>query len=319
MKFFQYCPGSVFSQRAYRLLLLMLVYSLIAFALMDCGPAQQQQGQAAANKMPSFSHIFIIVLENKEYQTIVGNGHAPYLNGLMSTNALATQYYAITHPSLPNYLALTGGSSFGLSNDCTTCFQHASNLVDQLEASGHSWKAYMESMPSPCYVGNAPNGLYMQKHNPFLYYDDVRTNLTRCATHDVPFTQFTTDLSDNHLPDYVWITPNMCHDMHACSVAVGDHWLSRIVPSILHSPAFTQSGVLFLTFDEGKTKAGCCNDAAGGQVLTLVISPLVKRGLQSTIPETHYSLLRTIEEAWRLPPLGDAAKSTAMTEYFTNT
>jgi len=104
--------------------------------------------------------------------------------------------------------------------------------------------------------------------------------------------------------------------MHDCSVAVGDTWLSQVVPGILHSTAFIQGGVLFITFDEGETSAGCCNDAVGGQVTTLVISPLVKRGFQSTIPETHYSLLRTIEEVWGLPFLGKASKSTAMTEYF---
>jgi hypothetical protein len=158
----------------------------------------------------------------------------------------------------------------------------------------------------------------MQKHDPFLYYNDIRTNSARCVSHIVPFSQFTTDLSSNHLPDYVWISPNMCHDMHACSVAVGDNWLSHVVPTILQSPAFTQDGVLFITFDEGKTNTGCCNDAFGGQIPTLVISPLAKKGLQSTVPETHYSLLRTVEEAWSLPFLGDASKSNAMTEYFTS-
>jgi len=104
--------------------------------------------------------------------------------------------------------------------------------------------------------------------------------------------------------------------MHNCSVAVGDTWPSQVVPLILLSSAFTRNGLLFITFDEGETSADCCNDAVGGQVTTLVISPLVKRGLQSTIPETHYSLLRTIEEVWGLPFLGEASKSTAMTEYF---
>lgn len=102
--------------------------------------------------------------------------------------------------------------------------------------------------------------------------------------------------------------------MHHCSV--GDTWLSQVVPLILQSSAFTRNGLLSITFDEGETSAGCCNDAVGGQVTTLVISSPAKRGFQSTIPETHYSLLRTIEEAWGLPFLGEASKSTAMTEYF---
>lgn len=324
MKFFQRRQTPVFFQRAPGMILLVLALSLIAVSLTACGAQQQARQQAAGNATPSFSptsspafsHIFTIVLENKEYTTIIGKSDAPYLNSLVSIYGLATQYYAIGHPSLPNYMALTGGSTFGITSDCTTCFQHAQNLADQIEASGRTWKAYMENMPSPCYIGDSPDGLYVQKHNPFLYYDDIRTDHTRCATHVVPFTQFTADLSGNQLPAYVWITPNICHDMHDCSVAVGDTWLSRVVPGILQSTAFSQGGVLFITFDEGEASAGCCNDAVGGQVTTLVISPFVKRGFQSTIPETHYSLLRTIEGVWGLPFLGEASKSTAMTEYF---
>jgi phosphatidylinositol-3-phosphatase len=324
MKFFQHRQTPVFFQRAPGMVHLVLALSLIAVSLTACEAQQQARQQVAGNanpglspaSSPSFSHIFTIVLENKEYTTIIGKSYAPYLNSLVSISGLATQYYAIGHPSLPNYMALTGGSTFGITSDCTTCFQHAQNLADQIEASGRTWKAYMENMPSPCYAGDSPDGLYAQKHDPFLYYDDIRTNHTRCTTHVVPFTQFTTDLSGNQLPAYVWITPNICHDMHSCSVADGDTWLSQVVPLILQSVAFTHNGLLFITFDEGETSASCCNDALGGQVTTLVISPLVKKGFQSTILETHYSLLRTVEEVWGLPFLGEASKSTAMTEYF---
>ena len=316
MNFFQHRRMLGFLQKPLGIVLLILVFALIAASIAFFALTRQGRQPGSGNAVPAFSHIFTIVMENKEYQSVVGNPHAPYINSFAKTYALATQYYGIAHPSLPNYLALTGGSTFGVDRDCITCFQQSSNLADQIEASGRTWKAYMESMPSPCYVGNSPDGLYMQKHDPFLYYDDIRTNSARCASHIVPFTQFTTDLSSNHLPDYVWISPNMCHDMHTCSLAVGDRWLSQVVPTILQSPAFTQNGVLFITFDEGKTNTGCCNDAAGGQLPTLVISPLVKKGLQSTVPETHYSLLRTVEEAWNLPFLGDASKSAAMTEYF---
>ncbi len=299
---------------------------LFSIALTNCGsflpgpngPPPQGKNSTSANTLPAFSHIFTIVLENKEYQTLIGNSSSSYFSSLARTYALATQYYAISHPSLPNYLALTSGNTFGLNSDCTTCFQSVSNIADQIEASGRTWKAYMESMPSPCYIGNSPNGLYAQKHNPFLYYDDIRTNSSRCTSHIVPFTQFATDLSSNQLPNYVWLTPNMCDDTHDCPLADGDAWLSQVVPSILKSPAFTQGGVLFITFDEGKTDNGCCNDAAGGQVATLIISPFVKKDWQSSTQATHYSLLRTIEDAWKLPPLGDARNSTAMTEYFTH-
>ncbi len=298
-------------------LIVALALFFITILLTTCGTAPQQPLPILTHtRVPPFSHIFIIVMENKEYEAEVRAPQAPYFNSLANTYALATQYYGISHPSLPNYIALTSGSTLGISSDCTTCFQQAPNLADQLEASGHSWKAYMEDMPAPCYVGNSPDGLYAQKHNPFIYYDDIRTNKSRCTSHVIPFSQFAVDIANKQLPDFVWITPSMCHDTHDCPISDGDSWLSDVVPSILQSLAFTQNGVLFITFDEGKTDDSCCNGAAGGKIATLVISPLVKKGFQSTTPESHYSLLRTIEDAWKLPPLGEAKNSNAMTEYF---
>jgi acid phosphatase len=266
--------------------------------------------------MPAFSHVFVIVMENEESSSLIGNGAAPYINGLAQSYGLATQYYAISHPSLPNYLTLTAGSTFGISSDCTTCWVGATNLADQIEAGGRSWKAYLEDMPSACFVGDAYP--YMQKHNPWIYYNDIRTNAARCNAHVVPFSQLGADLGNGSVPNYVWITPNMCNDMHDCSIATGDSWLSQQVPAILNSAAFRNGGVLFITWDEGGTNAGCCTNAAGGQVATLVISPLGRTAFQSSVPETHYSLLRTVEDSWNLPRLGGAgcACTVAMREYF---
>src|SRR6266567_348839 len=137
--------------------------------------------------LPTFSHVFTIVMENEESSSLIGNSAAPYINGLAQSYGLATQYYAISHPSLPNYLAMTAGSTFGISSDCTTCWVGATNLADQIEAGGRSWKAYLEGMPSACFVGDAYP--YMQKHNPWIYYNDIRTNAARCSAHVVPFTQ----------------------------------------------------------------------------------------------------------------------------------
>ena len=255
-------------------------------------------------------------MENEESTSVIGNSAAPYINGLANSYGLATQYYAVSHPSLPNYLALTAGSTFGISSDCTTCWVNSSSLADQIEASGRSWKAYMEGMPSACFVGDAYP--YMQKHDPWIYYNDIRTNPARCGAHVVPFSQFAADLSGGSAPNYVWITPNMCNDMHDCSIATGDSFLSQQVPGILNSSAFRNGGVLFITWDEGSTGAGCCTDAAGGRVVTLVISPLGRTGFQSSTAETHYSLLRTIEDSWNLPRLGGASCSCTaqMREYF---
>lgn len=266
--------------------------------------------------MPSFSHIFIIVIENTEYSSIIGNPAAPYFNSLATTYGLATQYYAIRHPSLPNYMALTGGSTFGIKSDCETCFQNAPNIADEIEMSGRTWKAYMESMPSPCYIGDSPDGLYAQKHDPFIYYNDIRNNQARCMAGVVPFTQFGIDLSNNTLPNYAWITPNMCDDGHDCQLSVMDAWLSQVVPTILNSSAYQDNGALFITTDEGTTNAGCCKVASGGHVATLVISPLMQMGFQSMIQETHYSLLRTIEDSWGLKPLKKTKQSNAMSEFF---
>ncbi len=280
-------------------------------------PAPVSSPPPAPGGLPAFSHVFIVVMENQEFGSVIGNPTAPYINSLAQSYGLATQYYGITHPSLPNYLALTAGSTFGIASDCTTCFVNAINIVDQVEASGRSWKAYLEDMPSACYLG-ASAGNYALKHNPFLYFTDIRNDPARCAAHVVPFTRFATDLAGGAAPNYVWITPNLCHDMHDCPVSAGDRWLQSVVPSILTSAPYRDGGILFITFDEGTTSAGCCGSAAGGRVATLVVSPLARAGFKSTVAQTHFSLLRTIEDAWGLGELGGAACScsTVMREYF---
>jgi len=269
--------------------------------------------------VPHVSHIFQIILENKLYDSVIGNSSAPYLNGLAQQYGLATNYYAIRHPSLPNYIALIGGSTFGITNDCTSCFIDELNLVDQLESAGKSWRAYMEGMPSPCFVGD--QGKYQQKHNPFIYFDNIRQNPSRC-NKIVPFSQFAQDLATNNLPNYVWITPDMCNDTHDCPTATGDAWLHTWVPQILASPAWQQNGVLFITYDEsvGRDGSGCCQEAHGGHVVTLVISPLGKPAYQSTTAYDHYSILRTIEASWGMPRLNGAACACtpSMTSFFTS-
>ncbi len=270
----------------------------------------------APASVPAFSHVFVIVMENNEYGNIIGSGAAPYINSLANSYGLATNYYAASHPSLPNYLALTAGSTFGIASDCTTCYVNATNIADQVEASGRSWKAYMEDMPSPCFTG-AWSGNYATKHDPFMYYNDIRNNAARCAAHVVPFTQFWGDMSSGNVPNYVWITPNMCNDMHDCAVSTGDAWLRGVVPTIIGSSAFRNGGVLFITWDEGSTSAGCCGDTWGGHVATLVISPRSISGYRSAVAENHYGLLRTIEDGFRLAHLNAAGWSSnvAMREY----
>src|SRR5579884_4147748 len=177
----------------------------------------------AAPAVPAFDHIVVIVMENHAEAEIIGNlRQAPYINQLASQYGLAANYSGIAHPSLPNYLALTGGSTFGVSDDCQTCFVDAPNLVaDRVAPSGRTWKAYMESMPSACTLGDS--GEYAQRHDPFVYYNDIR--LTAQCSNVVPFSALSADLaSASTTPNYVWITPNLCDDMHNCAVSAGDTW-----------------------------------------------------------------------------------------------
>lgn len=264
----------------------------------------------AAGTVPAFNHIFTIVMENHSYGQIIGSGSAPYVNSLAGRYGLATNYFAVAHPSLPNYLALTGGSTFGITSDCTTCFVSAPNIAkDRVEASGRSWKAYMESMPKPCFVGDSYP--YLQKHDPFIYFNDIRTNAAEC-NKVVPYSTLATDLrSAGTTPNYAWITPNMCNDMHDCSVSTGDTWLKNNVPAILNSAAFTtQNSLLTITWDED-------NGSSGNHVATLVIAKSVPAGFRSGVQYTHYSLLRTVESAWGLSPLtGNDGGASPMSDFF---
>jgi phosphatidylinositol-3-phosphatase len=259
------------------------------------------------------SRIAVIVLENKEYNQIIGRAGAPYLNALARHSAVAANYYAITHPSLPNYLALTGGSTFGFSgSDCGACSVSHRNLVDQLEAAGISWKVYAQDMPSTCST-RVTAGAYVRRHDPFLYYRDVADNPKRCQ-FVVPATVLNRDLADHALPRFMWLIPDICDDMHSCGTYTGDLYLRGVVPRLLS--ALGPSGVLFITYDEGSSNLGCCGVAKGGRILTLVAGPGARAGARSMTPYDHYSLLRTIEDLLGLPRLGGAALSStrAMTD-----
>jgi phosphatidylinositol-3-phosphatase len=250
----------------------------------------------------SFSHVVVVVMENKEYGQVIGNPQAPYINALAARYGLATNYHAMAHPSLPNYLALIGGSTFGITSDCTDCAIDGTNLVDQLETAGISWKAYMEGLPSPCFLGPSA-GDYAKKHDPFLYFTDVANDPARCSKV-VPLTELSSDISGGTLPRFAWITPNLCHDMHDCGVSVGDRFLSQLLPPILS--ALGPDGLLFLTWDEGTSDLGAPSVKGGGHVATIVAGPHVQPGRQLAAEFGHYSILATIEGIWGLPLLRQA-------------
>jgi hypothetical protein len=273
----------------------------------DCQNIQATPS-STRSPVPVFSHVMIILLENTEYNRVVGNTtQMPNINQWIQKFTLLTQYYAVTHPSLPNYLALMGGSTFGIRSDCNTCFVNAPSLAQQLTDSHRSWKTYQEDMPSPCYLGDIGN--YNQKHNPFIYFDSIRNDKTLCTQNVVPLTQLDQDLVNGSLPDFAFITPNLCNDAHNCTLDVADQWLAGIVSKIMDSKLYDSHSLIVITFDEGDTNASCCGlgPQAGGHIATLLISPLVKMGFEDNTPYSHYSLLKTIETSWDLPWLGHAA------------
>lgn len=269
-------------------------------------------GQSTNSKIPNFDHVLIVVFENKGYATILNTGQAPYFASLAKQNSLATHYYSLFHPSLPNYIALTSGSNAGISSDCSPddCMAKVKNIADEIEASGRSWKGYQEDMPSPCTTYNT--GRYAVRHNPFVYYPDIQTNSQRCRSHDVPYDQLATDLANNQLPNYAFITPNLCHDMHDCSVKAGNDWLTKEAPKILNSSTFKNSNsLLVITFDEAEG-----GDHAN-RVPAILVGKSVKTGFSSDQTYSHYSLLHTIEAAWDLQPLTkNDANAPLMNEFF---
>jgi hypothetical protein len=225
-----------------------------------------------------------------------------------------TRSYAIRHPSLPNYLALTSGSTQGIESDCTDCAVSARNIVDQLEGAGISWKAYLEDAPRPCFPG-ASSGGYAKKHNPFAYYTDIVRSRSRCARL-TGFAQLAADLRTGHLPTYAWISPNLCDDGHDCGVGAADRFLARSVPALLRE--LGPRGFVVLQWDEGTSDKGCCGVAKGGRIATIVAGPQVREGARSPAPIDHYGVLGSIEAALGLPPLGGAAdaRSGRLTQLF---
>ncbi len=244
----------------------------------------------------------VIVEENHSLQQVIGNAKLPYLNSLAERYGLATHWDHLSHPSLPNYVGLISGSIQNNPQDTTPAdgTYRGPTVVDQLAHAGYSWKAYMEDMPRPCDLSDTFGpGNYDVNHNPFVYFESIRNNPAQC-NRIVPFTQFARDLQNNTAPDFMWVTPNLIHDMHNGTYADGDAFLQKEIPIVLASQWYHAGGTVILTFDEGQTTE---------QVATIVISQQTARGARLTTAGSHYGTLRAIEETYGVPLLGGAAKS----------
>ena len=208
----------------------------------------------------------------------------------------------MTHPSLPNYLALVSGSTQGITSDCTDCTADARNLADQLETAHRTWGAYLQGLPAPC-ARPATAGRYAKKHDPFAYDDAIAADPSRCRRR-VPLTRLTGDVRSDRLPDFAFIAPDLCEDTHDCPVSAGDRFLARVVPPLLES--IGPHGFLVVTYDEGSSGRGCCGGSHGGRIATVVAGPDVRPGARMARPIDHYGVLASIEDAFGLDRLGAA-------------
>jgi phosphatidylinositol-3-phosphatase len=283
-----------------------IVGTMSPTASMTSTPLPSATPAVILNQVPNFDHIVLMVLENEDYQKIVDSPEMPLLNALANKYVLLTNYFAIRHPSLPNYISLVSGDTQGISSDCRDCFVDQPNLADLIEKSGKTWKAYQEDMPSACFLGDADP--YAQKHNPFIYFNSIRLDPSRCQRSIVPLTQLDKDLAANNLPNFSFIMPNLCNSAHDCPFGTADKWVADMVNKLQASPSFGNNTLIIVTFDEGDkdSKGSCCGmgKEAGGQVFTTLISPLAKAGFSDSTPYSHFSLLKTILQAWNLPGLG---------------
>jgi phosphatidylinositol-3-phosphatase len=245
-------------------------------------------GQQSEAAHPTIKHVIVIVMENKPLTSVIG--HAPFITSLAKRCGLATNYWAITHPSLPNYLAMTSGSIHGIHSDCSPrdCSVRGPNVFSQLSRRGLRWRSYAESMPAGCYLHN--HGLFAPRHVPALYYLRARSGCGRRVRNigKVGSGRLHYALHHGHAPAYMFVTPNLCDDMHSCPIANGDRWLAKWIPMIVSSPTYRHGHTaILLTFDEGS--------ASSNKIPLIVVSRYTRPGTRAHRVLTHFSLLRATE------------------------
>ena len=341
-------------------------------------------GAAATGDRGGGQHVqldraFVIVLENHSQKSVIGDPNTPLITALAQQYGEAANYFGVTHPSEPNYIAMISGSNWFTNNDNpANRFDHT-NLVDELDANHISWGAYMEALPASDpltdFWPSSADPLYASKHNPFALFTDIRGNAARVANIK-PYTDLSGDLNSRHAPRFVFITPDQCNDMHGgVNDAIAGHpetpcpfnttnddpndvrlkqnadaFVHGAVTTIMSSRAWTRHSAIFIVADEGDftgnavnggwdSPAGCCDSPVlpagdpdissqwpggvygGALVPAIVIDPSGPHHFVSNVPYNHYSMLRTIEDAWNLPELAftsDHAQVTTMNEFLTH-
>ena len=281
------------------------------------GAAPLDGSSPADGSAPALTTVFTIVLENTDYASIIGSANAPYLNGLIAQNGLATNYMdSGSHPSLPNYLYMVSGNTqypgiLDLDPTQSPFPVAGDNLGNQLTVANIPWRSYQESSGTPCLLSGS--GTYAPKHDPFLYFSDNRGSANSlCAATNVDYSSFAADLAAGTYR-YMWITPNLNDDGHDTNLQTADTWASTEIPKILASTAYKNGGVLFITWDEGEGTFGTTD-----HVPMIIVSPRIKSaGFKSAVAYTHASYLATVETIFGLPLLGAAALPTKnMMEFF---
>jgi phosphatidylinositol-3-phosphatase len=292
----------------------MKAHVLTLVVLTGCSAANPgTPGSTAVGHPDVPGTVFTIVFENHNADEVLTPGS--FFSDFAQRNAEAAAYVVGTHPSLPNYILLTSGSANGVSSDNSPAgnveIEGTDNLADQLDRAGIAWRAYMESMGSPCAMNDV--GEYAVHHDPFVYYQTMQSDPARCANRVVDFdAHFATDLASGAYR-YMWITPNDCNDMHSCAVSVANTWLERVVTQIQAASAYKNGGAIFVVGDEGSTRFL----GASANVIALWASPKLARApFVSNTSFNHRSYVATIEDIFSIPRLPATVEATPMDEFF---
>ena len=262
---------------------------------------------AGAARVPRLKHVWVFVMENHSFGQIIGSTHAPYVTRLARRHGMATRMWAVTHPSLPNYLAMISGSPHGCNNNSCERGIRGKTLAGQFARHGLGWRGYFEELPRRGYTGDDV-GNYVQHHNPFVYFRSV-TSHPRQLRHLRKMQALRPSL--RRPPALSFIVPNNAHNMHDGSIRAGDRWLSRWVSRVQRSHAYRRHGVIIITWDEGHNdSSGCCLPSShGGRIPLFIISRHARTHHRLTHPATTYTLLRMLESGFRVPHLGLATQA----------